>query len=103
MPSVDAKVSIEPAKLAEFCQRHHIRKLALFGSVLRDDFRDDSDVDILVELKPGHPVGLIRLGGIELEISQLLGRRVDLRTPEDLSPYFRQQVLESAAVQYAQR
>ena len=100
---MDAKVSIGPAKLAEFCQRHHIRKLALFGSVLRDDFRDDSDVDILVEFEPGHPVGLIRLGGIELELSQLLGRRVDLRTPEDLSPYFRRQVLESAAVQYAQR
>ena len=100
---ITPEFTIRKQKIKAFCKRWKVTEFALFGSVLRDDFRDDSDVDILVEFEPGHPVGLIRLGGIELEISQLLGRRVDLRTPEDLSPYFRQQVLESAAVQYAQR
>ena len=89
-------------RIAQFCRRHHIRKLALFGSVLRPDFRDDSDVDVLVEFEPGHPVGLIRLGGIELELTELLGRKVDIRTPEDLSRLFRQEVLETAQVQYAE-
>jgi predicted nucleotidyltransferase len=70
--------------------------------VLRPDFRDDSDVDVLVEFEPGHPVGLIRLGGIELELTELLGRKVDIRTPEDLSRLFRQEVLETAEVQYAE-
>ncbi|MGH2350687.1 MAG: nucleotidyltransferase family protein [Chloroflexota bacterium] len=78
-----------------------MRKLALFGSVLRDDFRPDSDVDVLVEFESGHPVGLVRLARMELELSALVGRRVDLRTPADLSRYFRQAVLDSAEVPYA--
>jgi len=93
---------VDRDQIAQFCRRHHIRKLALFGSVLRPDFRDDSDVDVLVEFEPGHPVGLIRLGGIELELTELLGRRVDIRTPEDLSRLFRQEVIETAEVQYAE-
>ncbi|HEV8714238.1 MAG TPA: nucleotidyltransferase family protein [Candidatus Binatia bacterium] len=97
-----ARIFIDRGKITTFCQRHRIRKLALFGSVLRDDFRPDSDVDVLVEFEPGHAVGLIRLAGMELELSELLGRKVDLRTPADLSRYFRQEVLESAEVQYAQ-
>lgn len=95
-------IEIPKDKIAEFCRRHHIRKLALFGSVLRDDFRPDSDVDVLVEFEPGHAIGLIRLAGVELELSEILGRKVDLRTPMDLSRYFRQEVLKSAEIQYAQ-
>lgn len=95
-------IEIPKDKIAEFCRRHHIRKLALFGSVLRDDFRSDSDVDVLVEFEQGHAIGLIRLAGVELELSEILGRKVDLRTPMDLSRYFRQEVLKSAEIQYAQ-
>ena len=90
-------------QIAEFCRRHHIRRLALFGSVLRDDFRPDSDVDVLVEFEPGQRVGLIRLAGMELELSNVIGRWVDLRTPAELSHYFREEVLASAEVQYAER
>jgi len=89
-------------KIADFCKRHHIRKLSFFGSVLRDDFKPESDVDVLVEFEPGEVVGLIRLAGMELELSEILGRKVDLRTPADLSRYFRDEVLQSAEVQYAQ-
>lgn len=97
-----SRIPIDREKIADFCRRHHIRKLALFGSVLREDFRPESDVDVLVEFATGHPVGLIRLAGIERELSELLGRKVDLRTPADLSRYFRQEVLDSAEVEYAE-
>ena len=93
-------IAIDRQEIAAFCRRHHIRKLALFGSVLRRDFRPDSDVDVLVEFEPGHPVGLIRLAGIERELSGLLGRKADIRTPADLSRYFRDEVVASAEVQY---
>jgi len=97
------KIAIPKGQIAEFCRRHHIRKLSLFGSVLRDDFRPDSDVDVLVEFEPEHIPGLIRFAGMELELSQLLGgRKVDLNTPQFLSPYFRDEVLEEAEVQYVQ-
>ncbi len=95
------RLNLSQDLLAEFCRRHHIRQLSLFGSVLRDDFRPDSDVDMLVEFEPGVKIGLIQLAGIELELSELVGRKVDLRTPADLSRYFRQAVLETAQVQYA--
>jgi predicted nucleotidyltransferase len=89
--------------IAAFCHRHHIRKLALFGSVLRADFRPDSDVDVLVEFEPGHTPGFLRLATMELELSQILaGRKADVRTPEDLSRYFRSDVLASAETIYAQ-
>lgn len=94
-------LNLVPEAIAEFCRRNHIRRLSLFGSVLRDDFRDDSDVDVLVEFEPGHPVGLIRMAAMENELSGIIGRKVDLRTPEDLSRYFRDKVLSSAEVQYA--
>ena len=98
-----AKIAIPKPQIAEFCRRHHIRKLALFGSVLRDDFRPDSDVDVLVEFEPDHIPGLIRFAGMELELSDILGgRKVDLNTPKFLSPYFRDEVLEEAEVQYVQ-
>lgn len=89
-------------KLAEFCRRNHILKLSLFGSVLREDFRPDSDVDVLVEFEEGYVPGFFGLARMERELSDLLGgRKVDLRTPQDLSRYFREEVLASAALQYA--
>ncbi len=94
------QVQIPQDKLADFCRRHRIRKLALFGSVLREDFRQDSDVDVLVEFEPRARVGLLALAGMELELSGLLGRRVDLNTEGFLSRYFRAEVLKEAEVQY---
>lgn len=95
-------IDIPREKIVEFCKRNHIRKLSLFGSVLRRDFGPDSDVDLLVEFAPDHVPGLIRLAGMEIELSEIIGRKVDLRTPQDLSRYFRQEVLDSAVVQYAE-
>ncbi len=89
-----ANVDLPHQRIAEFCRRYHIRKLALFGSALRGDFRPDSDIDILVDFDPKHVPGLIRLAAIERELSSLLGgRKVDLRTPQDLSRYFRDEVV----------
>ena len=94
------KIQIPKKEIVEFCRQHHIRRLALFGSVLRDDFRPASDVDVLVEFEPGHIPGLIRMTGMEKELTDLLKRKVDLRTPAELSPYFRSEVLKTAEVQY---
>lgn len=96
------QITLPQASLAQFCQRHHIRRLSVFGSVLRDDFCPDSDIDFLVEFEPDHIPGLIRLAGMELELSELIHRKADLRTPRDLSRYFRDEVLQSAIVQYDQ-
>lgn len=95
-------IDLPREKIAEFCKRNHICRLSLFGSVLRGDFRPDSDIDFLVEFDPDHIPGLIRLAGMEIELTEILGRKVDLRTPEDLSRYFRKEVLDSAEVQYAE-
>jgi predicted nucleotidyltransferase len=96
------RLPIEREALAEFCRRHHIRRLSLFGSVLKGTARRDSDIDLLVEFEPGKEPGLLALAGMELELSQRLGgRRIDLRTPEELSRYFRDDVLRTAEVQYA--
>ncbi len=95
-------IVIPKDKVAEFCRRNHIRKLALFGSVLRDDFGADSDVDVLVEFEQGHTVGLLRMAGLQIELSEMLGREVDLRTPAELSRYFRDEVVRSAEIQYAE-
>ena len=95
------KVSIPKNQIEEFCRRHHIRKLSLFGSVLRDDFGPESDLDVLVEFEPDAKVGLLKMARIERDLSELLKKKIDLRTPEDLSRYFRQEVLNTAAVQYA--
>jgi len=98
-----ANITVDRSRLAEFCRRHHIRRLALFGSALREDFSEESDVDILVEFEPGHTPGLLGMARLERELSHILGgRKVDLRTPEDLSRYFRDEVLREAEVQYAQ-
>lgn len=99
---MNKNITVPQETIAGFCKRHHIRTLAFFGSVLRDDFKPESDVDVLIEFEPGHVVGLIRLAGIELELSNILGRKADLRTPADLSRYFREEVMQSAERQYAQ-
>jgi hypothetical protein len=96
------RIEIDKDALAEFCLRHRIRKLSLFGSALRDDFGPDSDVDVLVEFDPGARVGLIALAGMENELSDLLGRKVDLNTPGCLSHYFRDEVLREAEVVHEQ-
>jgi len=98
---MSVRIKIDSEQIAEFCRRNHIRKLALFGSVLRDDFDQDSDVDVLVEFEPGYPVGLIRMAGMEIELSGVIGRKADLRTANDLSRYFRNEVVAQAEVQYA--
>ena len=99
---MNRRLPIPSSTLAEFCRRHHIERLALFGSMQTASNRPDSDIDLLVEFEPGHEPGLIALAGMELELSQLLaGRRVDLRTPLDLSRYFRDEVQTAAEVQYA--
>jgi predicted nucleotidyltransferase len=96
-------IRVSQEHIADFCRRHHIRKLALFGSVLRTDFRPDSDVDVLVEFEAGHTPGFFRLASMESELSQFLaGRKADVRTAEDLSQYFRSDVLASAETIYAQ-
>ena len=93
-------VKMPREKLAEFCKKNHIRKLSLFGSALREDFSPDSDVDILVEFAPNTRVGLIRLAGLEIELGEILGRKVDLNTLGFLSKYYREKVLAEAEVQY---
>jgi hypothetical protein len=94
-----AKIDISKEKIAAFCRRHHIRRLALFGSVLRDDFGPDSDVDVLVEFEPGHVPGLAFIT-LQDKLSELLGYEVDLNTPASLSPCFRREVLEEAQTLY---
>jgi hypothetical protein len=93
-------IAIDRHAIADFSRRHHICRLALFGSVLRETFRPDSDVDVLVEFDAGQSIGLIRLAGIERELSGILGRKADLRTPADLSRYFRDDVVRTAEVLY---
>lgn len=96
-----AAVEIPERAVAEFCRRHRIRKLALFGSVLRPDFRADSDIDVLVEFERGQTPGLITMAALEIELSGILGRKVDLRTAGDLSKYFRDDVIRTAEVKYS--
>lgn len=99
---VMGKLVIPEEKIGRFCRQYHIRKLSLFGSALRQELRPDSDIDFLVEFDPEHIPGLLALARMERELSVILGgRKVDLRTPEDLSRYFRQQVMETAKVTYA--
>ncbi len=93
------KINLPTAKLSEFCRRHKIRRLALFGSVLREDFRPESDVDVLVEFEKDVRVGL-KFFEIERELSEMMGRKVDLNTPGFLSKYFRRQILSEAEDQY---
>jgi predicted nucleotidyltransferase len=92
-------IDLPKEKIAEFCKRNHIRKLSLFGSALRGDFRPGSDIDVLVEFETGHVPGL-NFFTMEIELSQLLGQKVDLNTPQFLSHYFRDQVLAESEALY---
>ena len=98
-----AQIDIPEAQIAELCRRNGIRKLALFGSVLTGRFTDSSDIDILVDFRPQERVGFFRLANIEEALGPLFGgRKIDLRTPMDLSRYFRDQVVRDALVVYAE-
>ena len=100
---MNSSVIIAREKIADFCRRHSICRLSIFGSALREDFRPDSDIDVLVEFLPGHTPGFFGLFDMEEELSVIFaGRKVDLRTPNDLSRYFRDEVVATAEVQYAQ-
>jgi predicted nucleotidyltransferase len=94
------RLKVDHRKIAVFCRKHHIRKLSFFGSVLRDDFGPGSDVDVLVEFEPGHTPGLAFFA-MEQELSTILGHKVDLNTPQFLSPYFRGDVVAEAEAEYA--
>ena len=99
---MNAQISVSREELAAFCLEHGVRQLSVFGSVLREDFGPESDIDVLVEFEPDRTPGLFGISAMELELAELFsGRKVDLRTPADLSPYFRQDVLDTAEVQYA--
>ncbi len=93
-------IEIPTDELARFCQRNHIRKLSLFGSILTPHFRPESDIDVLVEFEPEHVPTYFGLVGMEQELAGIFGQKVDLRTPGELSRYFRDQVLAAAVVQY---
>jgi predicted nucleotidyltransferase len=96
-----ARIDIPRREIAKFCRRHHVRRLALFGSVLRDDFTPSSDIDVLIEFKPGMTPGFAFVT-VQEELAKLLGRRVDLRTPNELSKYFREEVLAEAEELYVE-
>lgn len=100
---MNPQVSIPEASLASFCRKRGISRFSIFGSALRSDFGHESDIDVLVEFLPGRTPGLLGMAGMELDLSRILGRKVDLRTPGDLSRYFRAQVLDEAAVQCVHR
>jgi len=99
---MNKQMMIEREPLAAFCHRHHIRRLSLFGSRLKGTGSPESDLDLLVEFEPGYAPGFISLAGMERELSDLAGgQKIDMRTPQDLSRYFRDDVLAAAEVQYA--
>ncbi len=92
---------ITKEQLETFCKKYHIVKLSLFGSAARDELKPDSDIDILVEFDKQHIPGLMDLAGMEIELAAMIGRKIDLRTPDELSRYFRDEVLSKAKVEYA--
>ena len=98
---MSVRIEVQGEEIAAFCRLNRIRRLAFFGSVLRDDFTPESDVDMLVEFEPGVVVSLLDMARMEIELTGMVGRKVDLRTPKELSRYFRARVLASAEVQYA--
>jgi predicted nucleotidyltransferase len=99
MGSMMPRICVDRPRVADFCRRHPVRRLALFGSVLREDFRPDSDVDVLVEFEPGHVPGFAFFD-LQDELTAILGRQVDLHTPGSLSRYFRDRVVNEAQDQY---
>src|SRR5437870_10446109 len=94
-------VDFHEGRLADFCRRHGVERLSVFGSILGDDFRPDSDVDVLVEFQPGRTPGMFGFGGMILELSEMVGRTVDLRTPFDLSRHLRPFILRGARLLHA--
>jgi predicted nucleotidyltransferase len=97
------RMKVDNEQIRQFCQKHRIRRFAFFGSFLREDFHPASDIDVLVEFEPNSVPGLFGISRMERELSAIFGgRKVDMRTPEDLSRYFRQEVVENSEVQYAQ-
>lgn len=96
------RIPVDRARISQLCRQHHICRLALFGSVLRDDFGSESDVDVLVEFEPGRTPGFAFVD-IQDRLAEIVGRRVDLHTPGSLSPYFRDDVLREAVDQYVAR
>ncbi len=98
---MELPIQIDKDRIATFCVRHHIIKLALFGSVLTNRFNEQSDVDVLVEFDPEHIPGMLRLCAMERELSEIIGRKADMRTPNDLSRYFREEIIKNAVVAYA--
>ena len=100
---MDGKINLEipKEKIVDFCKKNNILKLSLFGSALGSNFRLDSDIDILVEFEPGKGPTLLGFAKMERELTEVIGRRVDLRTPNELSIYFRNQILSTAQVKYA--
>ena len=96
------KIDLSEDKIKDFCQHNRIRRLSLFGSVLREDFGPESDIDVLVEFEPGTNVGLITLAGMEIELGQMLGYKIEIHTVKGLNPHFRDEVLDQAEVQYEQ-
>ena len=96
------RIEIPNDKISEFCRRNRISRLAFFGSVLREDFGPDSDIDVLVEFEHDARVGLISLAGMEIELTNILGRRAEIHTIKGLNPHFRDEVLDSVEVQYEQ-
>ncbi len=97
---MNANFTVDRETIRAFCRRNRIRKLAFFGSVLREDFTPRSDVDVMVEFEPEARVGLIALAGMELELGRLFGQRAEIHTVKGLNPMFRDEVIESAEVQY---
>jgi len=95
------KIQLDHERIAEFCRRNRIKRLSLFGSVLTDRFNEDSDVDMLVEFEPGARVGYFTIGRLINELEAMFGRSVDLRTPRELSRYFRDEVVRDAELVYA--
>ena len=93
-------LAMSPEEITAFCERNHIQKLSLFGSILTDHFRPESDIDVLVEFVSGSRISLFDVAGMELDLTEKLGRKVDLRTPGDLSRYFRDEVVATGALQY---
>ncbi len=100
---VEEKIKYSKEELREFCIRNHIKKLSFFGSVLTDQFTDESDVDMLVEFEEKKKPGLLGLVGMEIELTEMLGRKVDLRTPEELSRHFRNDVIREAQIEYGNK
>ena len=97
---MNPSITIDHERIAEFCRRNRIRRLSFFGSVLRDDFGPASDIDVLVEFEPEATVGYFSMSRMEQELTEMFGREVDLRTPRELSRYFRDQVLADAREEY---